>query len=121
MWPIAAALQYVCAEVQVTGDTDLFQNRRCLSLNGEEVIFSPYPNPAQAELNMDWISLEGSPVSIQIVNSSGSISFQQTVTAVGPGINRLLINTANLALGIYYIRFSDNKTAKAFSFAIAAK
>ncbi len=118
---VPQSLQYVCAEVQVTGDTDLFQNRKCLSLNGEEVIFSPYPNPAQAELNMDWISLEGSPVSIQIVNSSGSISFQQTVTAVGPGINRLLINTSNLALGIYYIRFSDNKTAKAFSFAIAAK
>ena len=118
---VPQALQYVCAEVLVAGDIDLFQNRKCLSLNGEEVIFSPYPNPAQSELYMDWISLEGSPVSIQIVNSSGSISFQQTVTSVGPGINRLLINTSNLALGIYYIRFSDNKAAKAFSFVIAGK
>lgn len=112
-------INYVCAEVEVMGDVDLFQNRRCLSLTGEEILFSPYPNPTQAELNMDWVSTEASPVTVIITTSAGSISFQQTYNNITQGLNRLIINTSALATGLYYIHFSDNKMAKSYTFAIS--
>jgi PKD repeat protein len=116
---IPRSVSYACAEVVALGDVDLFQNKKCLSLAGEEVLFSPYPNPAQAELNLDWISAEGSPVSILITNSTGSVSLQQTFSNILTGLNRLIINTSGMASGVYYIRFSDNKTTKSFGFAVA--
>jgi PKD repeat protein len=115
---VPRTISYVCAEVDVIGDKDLFQNRRCLLLTSEEVIFSPYPNPAQAELNLDWISTEGSPVTVIITTNTGSISFQQTYSTITPGLNRIVINTSTLTTGIYNIRFTDSKDSKSFKFAI---
>jgi PKD repeat protein len=110
--------QYVCAEVEVSGDTDLFSNRKCISLSGEEIHFAPFPNPARAEFNMDWISKQGDPVTLQIVSGSGRMLLDKTIATVVPGINRLVIDTSKLASGIYFIRFSDSKVSKAFSFAV---
>jgi PKD repeat protein len=111
--------QYVCAEVQVSGDEDLFLNRRCVTLTGEEILFAPFPNPVKTELNLDWISKNASPVTFQIVNSSGGITFQQTITAVVKGINRFVINTSEFTQGIYYIQFSDHEVSKAFNFVVS--
>ena len=110
--------QYVCAEVVVVGDTDTFLNRKCLSLSGEEVLFTPFPNPAREQLNMDWISIDGSAVTFQVLTSAGAVSFQQTISSINPGLNRLIINISALLPGIYFIRFSDSKTDRTFSFAV---
>jgi len=110
---------YVCAEVQVAGDTDLFLNRKCLSLSNDEILFTPFPNPAQAELNLDWISVNGDPVDFQIVTRAGSVCLQQTVGNVVKGINRLVVNTSALPAGIYYIRYRDSKLSKTFSFVVS--
>jgi PKD repeat protein len=111
--------QYVCAEVVVAGDSETFLNRKCLSLSGEEVLFSPFPNPAREQLNMDWISIDGSAVTFQVLTSGGAASFQQTISSINPGLNRLIINTSALSPGIYFIRFRDGKTDRTFSFAVA--
>ncbi len=110
--------QYVCAEVVVVGDTDTFLNRKCLSLSGEGVLFTPFPNPAREELNMDWISIDGSAVTFQVLTSAGATSFHQTIYSINPGLNRLIINTSALLSGIYFIRFRDGKTDRTFSFAV---
>lgn len=110
---------YVCAEVQVAGDTDLFLNRKCLSLSNDEILFTPFPNPAQAELYLDWISVNGDPVDFQIVTRAGSVCLQQTVGNVVKGINRLVVNTSALPAGIYYIRYRDSKLSKTFSFVVS--
>jgi len=110
---------YVCAEVQVAGDTDLFLNRKCLSLSNDEILFTPFPNPAQAELYLDWISVNGDPVDFQIVTRAGSVCLQQTVDNVVKGINRLVVNTSALPAGIYYIRYRDSKLSKTFSFVVS--
>ncbi|MCA6409287.1 MAG: PKD domain-containing protein, partial [Cytophagales bacterium] len=110
--------QYVCAEVVVVGDMDTFLNRKCLSLSGEEVLFTPFPNPAREQLNMDWISIDGSAVTFQVLTSAGAVSFQQTISSINSGLNRLIINTSALLPGIYFIRFSDSKTDRTFSFAV---
>jgi PKD repeat protein len=113
---IPRSINYVCAEVEVLGDVDLFLNRRCVSLTGEEFFFTPYPNPAKAELNLDWISSEASPVTVMITNSTGSIMLEETFATINLGLNRLLINTNELASGIYFVRLNDNRTTKSFTF-----
>jgi PKD repeat protein len=117
---VPGSIAYICAEVEVTGDTDLFQNRRCLSLQGSEVIFAPFPNPAQAELNLDWINVEGGTVSFQIFNSKGSVCLEQSFSNLVQGINRLTVNTSSLSPGVYVIRFSDSKITQSHKFAIAS-
>ncbi|MCX8491669.1 MAG: PKD domain-containing protein [Cyclobacteriaceae bacterium] len=110
--------QYVCAEVVVAGDSDTFLNRKCLSLSGEEVLFTPFPNPAREQLNMDWISIDGSAVTFQVLTTAGAVLFQQTISSINLGLNRLIINTSTLLSGIYFIRFRDGKTDQTFSFAV---
>ncbi|NOS55714.1 MAG: PKD domain-containing protein [Cyclobacteriaceae bacterium] len=110
--------QYVCAEVVVVGDTDTFLNRRCLSLSGEEVLFTPFPNPAREQLNMDWISIDGSAVTFQVLTSAGAVSFQQTISSINPGLNRLVINTSTLLSGTYFIRFRDRTNDRTFSLVV---
>jgi PKD repeat protein len=113
---IPRSINYVCAEVEVLGDVDLFLNRRCVSLTGEEFFFTPYPNPAKAELNLDWISTEASPVMVMITNSTGAVMMEETFATINLGLNRLLINTSELTSGIYFVRLSDSKTAKSSTF-----
>jgi PKD repeat protein len=109
-------IRYVCAEVEAVGDVDLFQNRKCLSLQGDEIVFAPFPNPAKAELNLDWINVDGGTVNFQIFNSKGSVCLEQSVTNLSAGINRLVVNTSGLSSGVYLIRFSDNKTTQSYRF-----
>ncbi|MFM9839734.1 MAG: PKD domain-containing protein [Cyclobacteriaceae bacterium] len=115
---VPESIGYICAEVEVTGDTDLFQNRKCISLQGGEIIFTPFPNPAQAELNLDWINVEGGTVSFQIFNSKGSLCLEQSFSNLVQGINRLTVNTSSLSPGVYVIRFSDSKITQSHRFAI---
>ena len=110
--------QYVCAEVVVAGDVDTFLNRKCLSLSGEEVLFAPFPNPAREQLNMDWISIDSSAVTFQVLTSAGAVSFQQTISSINPGLNRLVINTSTLLSGTYFIRFRDRTNDRTFSLVV---
>lgn len=111
--------KYACAEVSVLDDINSFDNKKCLTLSGEEILFSPYPNPAQAELKMDWVSVDGEPVTILITNSTGAIVYKQVLDSVIIGLNRLIINTSELSSGIFFIRFRDNRATQSFSFAVS--
>jgi PKD repeat protein len=115
---VPQAINYACAEVQAVGDVDIFLNKKCISLTNQDVIFAPFPNPVTETLNMDWISIDESPVSIEVINSQGGISFQQSISAVVKGINRIAVNVETLTAGIYFIRFRDARTTKAFGFAV---
>jgi PKD repeat protein len=116
---VPRSIQYVCAEVEVMGDIDLFQNRKCLSLEGNETVFAPFPNPAQSQLNVDWINADGGTVTFQVFNSKGSVCLEQSFSNLVTGINRLVIDTSELAAGVYVIRFSDNKITQSYRFVIA--
>lgn len=116
---VPQSISYACAEVEAVGDADTFLNRKCISLSNQEIIFAPFPNPVKDVLNMDWISIDESPVSIDIIGMQGSVGFQQTVTTVAKGINRIAINVEALPVGVYFIRFSDARVTKSFGFAVS--
>ncbi len=116
---VPQSINYACAEVEAVGDVDTFFNRKCISLSNQEIIFAPFPNPVKDVLNMDWISIDESPVSIDVIGTHGSILFQQTITTVKKGINRIAINVESLPAGIYFVRFTDARVAKSFGFAVS--
>ncbi|MFY8037823.1 MAG: T9SS type A sorting domain-containing protein, partial [Cyclobacteriaceae bacterium] len=115
------AITYVCAEVQASGDTDLFLNRKCVSVNDLEIVLTPFPNPATETLTLDWVSKTATPVSIDIFNASGNVVFQQSITSVVAGLNRLTVSVEALPAGVYFIRFSDTSITRSFRFAVTKK
>lgn len=110
---------FICAEVDIPNNVADFDKRRCIPLSTNEVLFAPYPNPAKAEMNLDWISVDATAVKVVIVNSTGAIVYQQSFTSIAAGLNRLQIDTSSLPNGLYFITFSSDKTTQSFRFATA--
>lgn len=110
---------YICAELVVPNNTADFDRRRCVPLGANEVLFAPYPNPAQGVLNFDWVSTQAQPVSVIIFGPGGSEVLRQQFISVASGLNRLQVTTAELTNGLYYILYSDGSTTKSFCFAVA--
>jgi len=110
---------YACAEVDVTGDTDLFDNKKCVSLNNDEVLFTPFPNPAQSQINMQWISTDSEDVRVTIYNATGQVTYDQLLVSPTVGLNQLQISTTPFSAGVYFMQFTSGKIQKTFRFAVA--
>lgn len=107
-------LEYICAEIELTGDSDVANDRQCISLTSNDVLLLPYPNPAGGQINFDWISAAPEDVTVSIYKSNGEIAFVQNFQNVQSGINQLKINTISLTNGLYLIQFAGTKVKKAF-------
>jgi hypothetical protein len=112
---VPLALAYICAEATTSGDVDIYNDKQCLSLTSNDVVLSPYPNPASDQINFDWISAEIENVVVTIYKSTGQVAFEQTFQMLSAGINQLAINTAALSSGVYVVQFSGATTKKTFS------
>ena len=99
---------FICAELQLAGDVNLFNNRVCVNLESTSRFFDPYPSPAAEYVFVDWISLAGEPIQIQLYNTQGQTSTLLSLTSE-EGLNRLKIDVAGLSPGIYFLQWSDRK------------
>lgn len=114
------SLDFACAEWLVVDD-EKFDNRKCISLATEPIIFSPFPNPASSHLYFEWISNTTDAARIWIYNSSGQTVFRQELDAIIVGLNRVDINTldSNLGDGLFYFTFEQAGVKKTFRFLVA--
>ncbi len=115
---VPQTLGYICAEVTSSGDVDIYNDRQCISMNNDDVLFYPYPNPAKGQINFDWISSENEDVTVTIYKSTGQVAFNQNFQFVQSGINQLAIDISSLSSGLYLIQFSGAKTKKTFSVSV---
>lgn len=115
---VPQSLGYICAEVAPAGDVNIYNDRQCLSLTNNDVLFYPYPNPAKGQINFDWISSENENVVVTIFKSTGQVAFQQNFLNVQSGINQLAIDISSLSSGLYLIQFSGAKAKKTFSVSV---
>jgi PKD repeat protein len=99
---------FICAELQLAGDVNLFNNRVCVNLESTSRFFDPYPSPAAEYVFVDWISLAGEPIQIQLYNTQGQTSTLLSLNSE-EGLNRLKIDVAGLSPGIYFLQWSDRK------------
>ena len=115
---VPQSLQYICSEVSLIGDVNIYNNRQCLAMTSNDVLFYPYPNPASGQINFDWISSENENVAVTIYKSTGQIAFKQDFQMVHSGINQLAIDISTLSSGLYLIQFSGAKEKMTYSVSV---
>ena len=102
------ALRYVCASVMVREanfeETNLDNNRACVSLNQQLSVEAPFPNPATDEVQLSLILPQASPVALRMMNAQGKILRQQTVAETQSGLNTFLIPVRGLPVGSYILQ-----------------
>lgn len=116
---IPRSLDYICAIVNATSDIDPSNDEKCLAGSNTDYLFSPYPNPASGNVNMDWISSANEEVKVSVYKTTGELAFQQQFSNVAPGLVQLSISTTSLSNGLYLIRFEGAKAQKTFRIVVA--
>lgn len=111
-------LNYVCAQVILENDENLFDNKRCSSLEDDVILFAPYPNPSQGQLNLDWIATSGDVANIVIFNSTGANAYEKKITATQPGLSQIILDISTLGPGIYFVVFSYGSFTKTHRFMV---
>ena len=109
---------YVCLWIVEAGDVDLFNNKQCETLDNENVIFAPYPNPTGGELTLDWIANEDGTARITIFTSTGEKAFDRQLSASSSGLNQIQLDVSNLHPGAYLVMFNYLGTQKTFRFVV---
>ena len=102
------AVRYVCASVMLREadfeETDLDNNRACVSLNQQLSVEAPFPNPATEEVQLSLILPQASPVALRMMNVQGKVMRQQTVAETQSGLNTFLIPVRGLPVGSYILQ-----------------
>ncbi len=111
-------LNYVCAQVILEKDENLFDNKRCSLLEDDVILFAPYPNPCQGQLYMDWIAASGDVANLVIFNSTGANAYEKKITATQPGLSQIILDISTLGPGIYFVVFSYGSFTKTHRFMV---
>jgi PKD repeat protein len=94
---------FVCMTLLVPADENANNNKQCLSVDGEQVVFEPYPNPAQESLMIQYVGDVSAEIEIRLVNQAGADAYSKVVP-VSPGLNLLNLDVSSLAPGVYVVR-----------------
>jgi PKD repeat protein len=84
---------------------------------GEIDELSLYPNPTEGELNLHFSVNNSQIAAIQIQDVTGKIAENHTVNAV-TGSNLVMLDTANLAAGTYFITLKIGESQKVMQFVV---
>jgi PKD repeat protein len=113
--PVAAT--YVCASVIETDDANPDNNKLCTTLEDQDVILGPYPNPSVGTVHLDWIAPETAVAQVMVLSSLGQVFTDLEVNGV-PGLNRIGLDVSSLHSGIYLIIFKYNGHQRSFRFLV---
>ena len=121
--PGNSKLDYLCVELQLTDDrlsdeTDLTDNSECISLEPNEILLPPYPNPVQDQLHFDWIAAAQSSVKVSVVTQMGQLAYQKDIDGVEVGLNQIVLDVSNMNSGFYMLIFESTGIRKTFPFVI---
>ena len=115
---LSTGLRYVCLRVETSGDADSYNDKECVSLNQETIVFAPYPNPVNGELHFDWIATGDEPAQITIFNGTGAKSLERQLELSQSGLNQIRIDISNLGPGVYLALFTQAGLKKTFRFIV---
>jgi PKD repeat protein len=115
---VPTQISYVCAKVIVAADVFADNDEQCVSLAQDEVVLSPYPNPASSGFTIDWITTSAQEVRVSVFKTNGQIAFDQTVSAPS-GLTQYKIETSSWASGLYLVRVIGSNSEKVFRVAVA--
>lgn len=107
--------RFVCAEILSEKDIQQDNNRRCISLDAEDYIFAPYPNPSSGPMQVDWVSEKDGTARITIFNSQGRREYEWE-TPSSAGLNQSIHDLAFLSAGIYLVTIQTSTTIQTMRF-----
>jgi len=82
----------------------------------DKIIATILPNPIrQHEINLNYISPQNSEVEIEVIDMTGKVLIQTTIS-VSEGENNIQLPAQNWASGVYYLRTIQNQTIKSIKF-----
>jgi PKD repeat protein len=104
---ILAKANYFCLKAlpkTSVRDSDLSNNEACWNIKNNFVVFEPYPNPAQREINLSFTAPNEGTLNLDIQDVLGKTIRKSFV--VSKGFNKETINIEGLAKGLYIFSFS---------------
>ncbi|MEY4929318.1 MAG: hypothetical protein RI909_42, partial [Bacteroidota bacterium] len=111
-------VDFACAEIKLNADAYSFDNRQCVSLLDEAISRSPYPNPTQDVLMLEWISKNTEPMEVMIYNASGQLILSRSYTPTLRGLNQVKVDVSQLQAGIYFVSYTTGGTSQNFRFSV---
>ena len=95
-------LNFLCAEILSEKDVQPDNNRRCISIDEQDHIVAPFPNPSNGELHIDWIVKSPGSVRVVVFNSMGQSQYEWESPSVS-GLNQSIHDLTFLSAGMYFI------------------
>jgi len=111
-------IQYACAELRLTGDLSDGDDRQCISISETTFALSPYPNPANDKISLEWINYGDESMRVVIYNVAGGVVFDKEYTNLLDGLNRIDVAVNDLLSGIYFISYRSASVNKSDRFSI---
>lgn len=93
---------YLCVSLSVLNDLTPEDNRSCSGLDTQLFVFPAYPNPANANLQLEWISNEAGNVVVSLIDQLGRRVFKDTASAT-PGLNTRFLDLEDVGPGVYLL------------------
>lgn len=106
-------LGYICVTADLDQDADPSDNQLCIAADGGSFVFTPYPNPSNGIVNMEWITQESEPVSIQAYDYLGK-RYQDASVISSAGLNRFTLDLSNAKDGLYLVVFNSGQIHRTF-------
>jgi hypothetical protein len=112
-------LNYLCAEVEFADDANGDNNKMCAQIKEDLFLFQAYPNPANDNLHIDWITLKAEDVvSVAIQDSMGREVLSSSLSS-GVGLNQASIALYDLDIGFYVLTVHAGSSKKIQRIAIS--
>ena len=112
------AVDYACAEIKISSDEYQFDNRQCMNVADQFTSMTPYPNPADDELILEWINISSEPMDVIIYNVSGQEIISRQYSPTLKGLNQVKVDVSNLQVGIYFVSYSVDGQTQNFKFSV---
>jgi PKD repeat protein len=100
-------LNYACIRLVLPNNEAQENTEACITFEANTAITSPYPNPANELVTVEWISPIEETVSVMVNDYLGNVMATETISSQ-QGLNTLKLQTLDWQAGIYFIRIKSN-------------
>lgn len=111
-------LNYACIRLVLPNNEAQENTEACITFEANTAITSPYPNPANELVTVEWISPIEESVSVIVNDYLGNVMATESISSQ-QGLNTLKLQTLDWQAGIYFIRIKSNSHEHFFRTIIA--
>ncbi len=107
--PVPGVSYYRLKQIDVDGNSAVFDPVAVFIGNNQNPSINVYPNPIRGDATLIYISTDENPLTIDIIDITGRTVDSFTMNTIETGENNLLLNTSRLSRGLYFIRATEGQ------------